>query len=38
MQHAELWRECLTGIMSGETPRYSATAWRMVEEYFTRIV
>jgi len=35
MQHAELWRECLTGIMSGETPRYSATAWRMVEEYFT---
>ena len=36
MQHSELWRECLTGIMSGETPKYPAGAYRMVEEYFTR--
>ena len=36
MQHSELWRECLTGIMSGETPKHPALARRMVEEYFTR--
>ena len=36
MQHSELWKECLTGIMSGETPKYPPAAYRMVEEYFTR--
>jgi len=36
MQHSELWRECLTGIMSGGEWKYPAGAWRMVEEYFTR--
>jgi poly-gamma-glutamate capsule biosynthesis protein CapA/YwtB (metallophosphatase superfamily) len=35
MQHSELWKECLTGIMSAQTPKYPAGAHRMVEEYFT---
>ena len=35
-QHAELWREFLTGIMSGKAPKYAAGAYGMVEEYFTR--
>jgi hypothetical protein len=38
MQHSELWRDCLTGIMTGETRRYPASAYRIVEEYFTRKV
>ena len=38
MQHSELWRECLTDIMSGRAPAYPAGAYRMVEEYFTRKV
>jgi poly-gamma-glutamate capsule biosynthesis protein CapA/YwtB (metallophosphatase superfamily) len=38
MQHIELWRECLTGIMAGEPRKYPASACRMVEEYFSRTV
>lgn len=38
MQHSELWRDCLTGIMAGETLRYPASAYRTVEEWFTRKV
>jgi len=36
MQHSELWRECLTAVIAGETPKGPASAQRMVEEYFTR--
>jgi len=36
MQHSELWRECLTGIMAGGEWKYPAGAYAMVEEYFTR--
>lgn len=38
MQHSELWRETLTGIMSGGKWKYPAGAYRMVQEYFSRTV
>jgi poly-gamma-glutamate capsule biosynthesis protein CapA/YwtB (metallophosphatase superfamily) len=36
MQHAELWRDCLTAAIDGVPAKYPASAYRMVEEYFTR--
>jgi poly-gamma-glutamate capsule biosynthesis protein CapA/YwtB (metallophosphatase superfamily) len=36
LQHAELWRDCLTAIMAGETGAFPSEAYRTVEEYFTR--
>ena len=36
MQHRELWRDFLTGVMTGEKPRHSREVYRVVEEWFTR--
>ncbi len=35
MQHAELWRECLTRLVEGGRRPYSRAAYALVDEYFT---
>jgi poly-gamma-glutamate synthesis protein (capsule biosynthesis protein) len=38
MQHSELWRTFLTGMMATRPPRYAARDRRTVEAWFTRVV
>lgn len=38
MQHSELWRDCLTRIVAGETGRVSSEAYQAAAEWFTKKV